>query len=60
MACPLIIMWKNIIKVRYTDLQIYLLDYKRTMEQIVDVAAAGVSGNKLGVGITNGDINIYQ
>ena len=43
-------------KVRYTDLQIYLLDYKRTMEQIVDVAAAGVSGNKLGVGITNGDI----
>lgn len=43
-------------KVRYTDLQIYLLDYKRTMEQIVDVAAVGVSGNKLGVGITNGDI----
>ena len=40
-------------KVRYTDQQIYLLDYQRSMEQIIDTASVNVSGNILSVGVTS-------
>lgn len=43
-------------KVRYTDQQIYLLDYQRSMEQILDEGTVAVSDNRLDVGVTSGDV----
>ena len=43
-------------KIRYTPLQIYLLDYHRTMEQILDSGAVSAKENVLSVGITAGTV----
>ncbi len=43
-------------KVRYTDQQIYLLDFNRTMEEIINSSTVSVKDNQLSIGITSGDV----
>lgn len=44
-------------KVRYTEEQIYLLDYQRNMEQLLDADNVSMKNNKLSVGITDNETN---
>lgn len=44
-------------KVRYTQEEIYLLDYQRTMEQLLDADNVSVNNNKFAVGITDNETN---
>lgn len=43
-------------KVRYTSTRTYLLDYERTMEQIVNSAAVSISDNVLTTGLNTTDV----
>lgn len=48
-------------RIRYTVDRIYLIDYERTMDQIVDVEAKDVFvGNKIVLGIQSEDIEIIE
>ena len=44
-------------KVRYTSDRIYLLDYHRTMDEILDTSSSVLSGNVLNLGMVSGDLN---
>ncbi len=47
-------------RVRYTGENMYLLDYERTMEQLLEESAAGFTGEKLSLGIVDPDIQILE
>ena len=47
-------------RVRYTADRMYLLDFDRTMNQILDEEAAVYTNNKISLGITNNDIQFVE
>lgn len=44
-------------KIRYGGDRMYLLDYQRTMDQILDPSDISVDGNEISLGITGSDLN---
>ncbi|MBQ1901100.1 MAG: hypothetical protein II169_00955 [Lachnospiraceae bacterium] len=44
-------------KVRYTETRMYLLDYERTMEEIVNSAAISIKDNVLTTGLNSADVS---
>ena len=44
-------------KVRYTSDRIYLLDYHRTMDEILDTSSSILTGNVLNLGMVSNDLN---
>ena len=47
-------------RVRYTADRMYLLDFDRIMDQILDVEASVYTNNKISLGITNDDIQFME
>lgn len=47
-------------RVRYTSDRMYLLDYERTMDQVFQAAGDVYANNKIMIGITNEDIELFE
>lgn len=47
-------------RVRYTADRMYLLDFDRTMDQILDVEASVYTNNKISLGITNEEVQFVE
>lgn len=51
---------KEYFRVRYTSDRMYLLDYERTMDQMFDATGDVYANNKIMVGITSEDIELFE